>query len=64
MNNVTTLREMVKLVSDANNPIQNGLVLTNFLNHFFGFIDRKINNFEKQNLKYVMFLCEEQMRKE
>jgi len=61
LNNFTTLREMVKMVSDNKKKVQNGLVLTNYLSHILGTIENKIKNVVANNLKYVMYLGEEQM---
>lgn len=61
LNNFTTLREMVKLVSDHTNPLQNMLILTNWVSHALEVIDRVVRNHEVNKLKYVLYLGEEQM---
>ena len=61
LNNLTTLREMVKLASDHTNPMQNGLVLSNWLAHALAIIERVTRSPEKNRLKFVMYLGEEQM---
>ena len=61
LNNLATIREMLKLTSDCGNNRQLELILSNFLIYFKEIIQNKIRNPEKNLLKYVVLFGEEQM---